>query len=85
MSGFKNICCAFKDVKKKKEYHKVKLSAYLSVASGNVTRLCSQVMMGGGWALILHENLATEPSVTTMDVGWIEKDEIPAGKQTTRF
>lgn len=57
-------------------------SAYLSVASGNVTRLSSQVMMGGGWALILQENLATEPSITTMDVGWIVKEEIPAAKHT---
>jgi len=48
-------------------------SAYLSVARGNVTRLKSQVMMEGGCALILQENLATEPSVTTMDVGWIAK------------
>lgn len=48
---------------------------------GNVTRLNSQVMMGGGWALILQENLATEPSVTTMDVGWIAKAEIPVAKQ----
>lgn len=37
-------------------------------------------MMGGGWAVTLQENLATEPSVTTMDVGWIAKEEIPAGK-----
>lgn len=38
-------------------------------------------MMGGGWALILQENLATEPSVTTMDVGWIAKAEIPVARQ----
>lgn len=41
-------------------------------------------MIGGGWALILQENLATEPCVTTIDVGWIAKDEIPAAKQTTK-
>lgn len=51
---------------------------------GNVTRLNSQVMIGGGCALILQENLATEPSVTTIDVGWIAKEEIPAAKQATR-
>lgn len=46
-----------------------------------MTRLNSQVIMGGGCALILQENLATEPSVTTMDVGWIAKEEIPVEKQ----
>jgi len=56
-------------------------SAYLSVARGNETRLNSQVMMEGGWALILQANLATEPSVTAMDVGWIVKAEIPAEEQ----
>lgn len=47
----------------KHEHHEVKLknSAYLSVARGNVTRLNSHVMIGGGCALILQENLATEP------------------------
>lgn len=55
------------------------------MARGNVTRLSSQVMMGGGWALILQENLATEPSVTTMDVGWIAKEEIPAAKQNRQI
>lgn len=48
---------------------------------GNGTRLNSQVMIGGGWAVILHENLATEPCVTTSDVGWIVNVEIPATKQ----
>lgn len=54
---------------------------YLSVARGNVTRLNSHVMIGGGCAVILQENLATEPSVTTMDVGCSAKDDIPAEKQ----
>lgn len=31
--------------------------------------------------MILQENLATEPWVTTSDVGWIVKDEIPAERQ----
>lgn len=51
---------------------------------GNGTRLNSQVMMGGGCAVILHENLATEPCVTTSDVGWIVNDEIPARKGKTQ-
>lgn len=34
--------------------------------------------------MILHENLATEPCVTTSDVGWIVNDEIPASKQNMR-
>lgn len=54
---------------------------YLSVASGNVTRLNSQVMIGGGWALILQDNLAMEPCVTTTDTGWIVKEEMPARDQ----
>lgn len=56
---------------------------YLSVTRGKGTRLNSQVMIGGGCAVVLHENLATEPSVTTSDVGWIVNDEIPATKQNT--
>lgn len=59
-------------------------SAYRSVARGNVTRLNSQVMMGGGCATVLQENLATEPSVATIDVGWTENEEIPATKPTRR-
>lgn len=67
----------------KNEHHEVKQqSAYLSVARGNVTRLNSHVTIGGGCALILQENLATEPCVTTIDVGWIAKEEIPAEKQS---
>lgn len=68
----------------KNVYHEaiLKTSAYLSVARGNVTRLNSQVMIGGGCALILQENLATEPCVTTTDIGWIAKEEIPATKRT---
>lgn len=54
------------------------------MARGNVTRLNSQVMMGGGCATILQENLATEPSVATIDVGWTENEEIPATKPTRR-
>lgn len=54
---------------------------YLSVARGNVTRLNSQVMIGGGCALILQDNLAMEPCVTTTDTGWIVKEEMPAGEQ----
>lgn len=56
---------------------------YLSVTRGNGTRLNSQVMIGGGCAVILQENLATEPCVTTSGVGWIVNDEIPARKQNT--
>lgn len=40
-------------------------------------------MMGGGCAVILHENLAAEPCVTTSDVGWIVNDDIPATKKNT--
>lgn len=56
---------------------------YLSVARGNMTRLNSQVMIGGGCALILQDNLAMEPCVTTTDTGWIVKEEMPAGDQNT--
>lgn len=55
------------------------------MARGNVTRLNSQVMIGGGCALILQENLATEPCVTTTDIGWIAKDEIPAAKKEHQY
>lgn len=41
-------------------------------------------MIGGGWALILQENLATEPWVTTIDIGWIVKDEIPAAEHRNK-
>lgn len=58
-------------------------SIYLSVTRGNGTRLNSQVMIGGGCAVILQENLATEPCVTTSDVGWIVNEEIPATKHNT--
>lgn len=58
-------------------------SRYLSVTRGNGTRLNSQVMIGGGCAVILQENLATEPCVTTSDVGWIVNEEIPATKHNT--
>lgn len=61
----------------------MRAQSYLSVTRGNGTRLNSQVMIGGGCAVILQENLATEPCVTTSDVGWIVNDEIPAGKQNT--
>lgn len=42
-------------------------------------------MIGGGCAVILHENLATEPCVATSDVGWIVNDEKPATKQNTHI
>lgn len=35
--------------------------------------------------MILHENLATEPCVTTSDVGWIVNGEIPARKPNTHI
>lgn len=35
--------------------------------------------------MTLHENLATEPCVTTTDVGWIVNDEIPAGKPSAHL
>lgn len=50
---------------------------YLSVASGKVTRLNSQVMIGGGRALILQVKRATEPSVTTMEEGCWVNVEMP--------
>lgn len=42
-----------------------------------MTLLNSQVMIGGGLAVILQEKRATDPSVTTIDFGWIVKGEIP--------
>lgn len=32
--------------------------------------------------MILQENLATDPSVATTEVGWTENEAIPAPKQT---
>lgn len=49
---------------------------------GKGTRLNSHVMIGGGCAVILQENLATEPWVTTRDAGWIVNGEIPAQDNT---
>lgn len=54
---------------------------YLSVASGKVTRLNSQVMIGGGRALILQVKRATEPSVTTMEEGCWVNVEIPVKRE----
>lgn len=54
---------------------------YLSVASGKVTRLNSQVMIGGGTALILQVKRATEPSVTTMEEGCWVNVEIPEERE----
>lgn len=34
--------------------------------------------------MILHENLAAEPCVTTSDVGWIVNDDIPATKKHSK-
>lgn len=46
-------------------------------------RLNSQVIIAGGCALILHENLATEPCVTTSDIGWTVNEEIPTKQNIT--
>lgn len=59
------------------------LCLYLSAASGKVTRLNSQVMIGGGTALILQVKRATEPSVTTMEEGCCVNVEIP-GRERER-
>lgn len=58
---------------------------YLSVASGKVTRLNSQVMIGGGTALILQVKRATEPSVTTMEEGCWVNVEIPEGDERNTY
>lgn len=57
---------------------------YLSVASGKVTRLNSQVMIGGGTALILQVKRATEPSITTMEEGCWVNVEIPEEREGER-
>ena len=48
---------------------------------GRVTRLNSQVMRGGGLELMLQASRPTEPSVTTMEEGWLVKEEIPGRKR----
>lgn len=45
----------------------------------------SQVMIGGGLAVIRQVNRATDPSVTTVDVGWITNGEIPGGEGTLQM
>ncbi len=50
--------------------------AYLSVASGKVTLLNSQVMIGGGVAVILQVSRATDPFITVIDIGcWVKVDK----------
>lgn len=39
------------------------------------------MIMACGLALTLQENLATEPSLTTTEEGWVTKDEIPEKKK----
>lgn len=51
---------------------------YLSVRSGNVLWLSSQVMVAGGLEVTTQENLATEPSVTAAGTGCSANSEIPA-------
>lgn len=51
---------------------------YLSVSSGNVLWLSSQVMAAGGLEVTTQENLATEPSVTAAGTGCKANSEIPA-------
>ena len=46
-----------------------------------MVRLNSQVMIAGGFDVIWHANLATDPSVTTADVGWLTKGEIPGAQK----
>ena len=48
---------------------------------GRVTRLNSQVMVGGGLEVILQASRPTDPWVTTMEVGWLMKEEIPGTKR----
>lgn len=60
-------------------------AVYLSVASGKVTRLNSQVMIGGGMALILQVKRATEPSVTTMEEGCWVNVEIPEQRERQTY
>lgn len=53
---------------------------YLSVRSGNVLWLSSQVMVAGGLEVTTQENLATEPSVAAAGAGCEANPEIPAKK-----
>lgn len=50
---------------------------YLSVCSGNVLWLSSQVMVAGGLEVTAQENLATQPSVTTIGTGCNKNSEMP--------
>lgn len=50
---------------------------YLSDCSGNVLWLSSQVIVAGGLEVTAQENLATQPSVTTIGIGCNENSEIP--------
>ncbi len=50
---------------------------YLSVCSGNVLWLSSQVIVAGGLEVTAQENRATEPSVTTIGTGCNINSEIP--------
>lgn len=56
-----------KRVRRLKEH--VLLPGYLSVCRGNVLWFNSQVMVEGGLETTVHENLATEPSVTVVGTG----------------
>lgn len=50
---------------------------YLSVCRGNVLWFSSQVTVAGGLEVTAQENLATEPSVTTIGTGCDTNSEIP--------
>lgn len=54
---------------------------YLSVRSGNVLWLSSQVMVAGGLEVTAQENLATDPSITTTGTGCKKNSEIAVDKK----
>lgn len=56
-------------------------AGYLSVCSGNVLWLSSQVMVAGGLEVTAQENRATKPSVITMGTGCNTNSEIPMEKR----
>lgn len=56
-------------------------AGYLSVCSGNVLWLSSQVMVAGGLEVTAQENRATKPSVITMGTGCNTNSEIPGKKK----
>lgn len=72
-------------VKMIKEWIFVKLfidtCRYLSVRSGNVLWLSSQVMVAGGLEVTAQENLATDPSITTTGTGCKINSEIAVDKK----